>query len=569
MEQRALGLNQRLALLLGEPHAPLITGRDAAAAENTSEMGPEVPAAPPNTRVQSADTVPQALVEDEDAARCTLASPNEDQKTIDGQGPDGVMPMVEEEGGLPTSSSVETVTLLEEAPSLYLPHPRRGELGSSTPFCPLAAACRYQQHFLASKETFRTPSAIFSDNLFWKEEWTVYYTWPPASVSQRPMLFVERRQLEHFFDQLNQSLGLMLHFDASHEELGLVAHFPRHPDLHPRILGCIDSRAAFDALERHIPNASFRPSSELPPVSAPSIAERGVSLAIGLKTQRLGRVNSFTSASTATRKEAAQKKRQAQHAALALAAHILTPAPSHSIPPWCPILISLDVEAYERDHTKLTEIGLVLFDTRTIHSIPPDNQNADAWTCQMFARHLRVREHAHLPANHIFCPGAPDSFAHGTSECVPLSDLPAALTASFTPPYLAAAPSLEQNGACSEEGGRARPVVLVGHDVGNDVRALRRVGFDLTGLLGDEPTTLDTAAMAQAAFAEATPRALGALAAELGLPPERMHNAGNDAWVALRVCVGLALRQGRAEYEDEGAPHTEAVGQREGETCKA
>ena len=81
-----------------------------------------------------------------------------------------------------------------------------------------------------------------------------------------------------------------------------------------------------------------------------------------------------------------------------------------------PIIISVDVESYERDHSIKTEIGISTLDTLDLVGIPP-GRGGDNWTKQIRSRHFRISGRERY-VNKDFCPGDGNSFQFGESEFV-------------------------------------------------------------------------------------------------------------------------------------------------------
>jgi hypothetical protein len=75
------------------------------------------------------------------------------------------------------------------------------------------------------------------------------------------------------------------------------------------------------------------------------------------------------------------------------------------------IFICVDVEAWERNHKLITEIGIATLDTADITSLAPGTGGAN-WAGVIRARHFRIKEHSHLE-NTDFVGGCADSFQFG------------------------------------------------------------------------------------------------------------------------------------------------------------
>ena len=81
-----------------------------------------------------------------------------------------------------------------------------------------------------------------------------------------------------------------------------------------------------------------------------------------------------------------------------------------------PVIISVDIEAYEHAHHIITEIGVSTLDTLDLVNIPP-GPHGENWTKQIRSRHFRIKGREHL-RNKDFCTGDPDAFRFGESEFV-------------------------------------------------------------------------------------------------------------------------------------------------------
>jgi hypothetical protein len=119
-----------------------------------------------------------------------------------------------------------------------------------------------------------------------------------------------------------------------------------------------------------------------------------------------------------------------------------------------PVLISIDVEAYERAHNLITEIGVSTLDTLDLVGIPPGLGGVN-WINQIRSRHFRIKGREHL-VNRDFCPGNPDAFQFGRSEFIDLGEAAEKVDGCFKWPFSVqfkhvgivdpwATPSLEPN----------------------------------------------------------------------------------------------------------------------------
>ena len=76
-----------------------------------------------------------------------------------------------------------------------------------------------------------------------------------------------------------------------------------------------------------------------------------------------------------------------------------------------PVFICVDVEAYERDNNKITEIGICTLDVRDLAQQVP-GEGGKNWMELIRCRHFRIREYKHLN-NTEFVSGCADRFEFG------------------------------------------------------------------------------------------------------------------------------------------------------------
>ena len=228
------------------------------------------------------------------------------------------------------------------------------------------------------------------------------------------------------------------------------------------------------------------------------------------------------------------------------------------------VFVCVDVESYERSHNIITEIGISTLDTRELRGIPP-GQDGRAWRDVIRARHFRIREHAHL-VNTDFVAGCADRFEFndGQSEWISIQDGPRTVASCFRPPFSAISSTesslptdsanvtsltprlpLPQNSEPEK-----RNIILVGHDISQDINYLQRLGYNplnLSSLL----EIIDTASLYRALKRDNNARSLGAILLDLGIAGWNLHNAGNDAAYTLQALLGIAIRGLGAKRERE------------------
>ena len=183
------------------------------------------------------------------------------------------------------------------------------------------------------------------------------------------------------------------------------------------------------------------------------------------------------------------------------------------------LFVCIDVEAYERPPNPITEVGISTLDTLDLMDVPPGD-GGEAWRKKIRSRHFRIKENAHLN-NTDFVVGCAGRFEKefGISEFISIKDAPGIIASCFKPPFYGGEPPIEL-----DDDPISRNIILVGHDVRNDVRYLRKLGYDVTNLAG-LVEAVDTADLYRAWKHEETTRSLGTILMEVGLVGWNLHNA--------------------------------------------
>lgn len=192
-------------------------------------------------------------------------------------------------------------------------------------------------------------------------------------------------------------------------------------------------------------------------------------------------------------------------------------------------LVAIDVEAWEQNPNKITEIGLAVYDPR------------DQWTLvvpRIRTAHILVKENKSM-SNGRYVPDNKMRFNGGVSYEMLAAELRGWLSAILAH-YL-----------------EARPGVLVGHNVGGDIQWLARHGV----MEVCDIQAVDTQQVHH--LSRATGALLRGLLRTVHIPHLNLHNAANDAYYTLlaamayldpahRAHFGLDVYEARAE--EAGAP---------------
>jgi hypothetical protein len=231
------------------------------------------------------------------------------------------------------------------------------------------------------------------------------------------------------------------------------------------------------------------------------------------------------------------------------------------------VFIAFDVESNEHAHHLITEVGVSTLDVFDIRMIPPGPGGSE-WMKQIRSRHFRIKEHAHH-RNKTFVQGKPDGFRFGESEFVALKDAAAKVDQCFMFPF---SQNYQHDGERGEhnlpEGERRdwrgpadRNIVLVGHDIDQDIEYLNKLGskifapnsnvYPVTGgakIWDAICEAFDVATLYKTLKKETQTRSLGSVMADLGRDAWDLHNGGNDARYTMEALIALAVK---ARHEDD------------------
>ena len=456
------------------------------------------------------------------------------------------------------------------------------------------------------------------------------------SITSKPAFVVPVEQVEQLLHEIynafdrDEAYYLVLGSDAS--DFGLVMEFPQHPTLRPRLLGESNTREEFGQLKNNVPNPDLRlasePNMESEPTEDESIAfTRLLTKALQMARHQLAARNRDRNQGKSKRKKEEQVQRAQnwknelrrcerllglrpssaplaeppegaswaeiqEYHAMRDHHRKLDPIDPDQVPPHdfenLPIFLSVDVECYEADKSKVTEIGVAMLDTALLKDCPPGRHGVN-WRDKIKARHFRIREHLHLKnGKHVADAADKFQFPQDGSELVELEGCATVLRSCFAPPYChinrpwldgeipdgvredsdvgsSNTVSQESEASISSQGKHVRTftdseqpenisenhknfyqafdgrnLVLVGHDIDSDIRYLRKLDVDLEKL--GTMTTIDTANLYRAHAQELNPRSLSGLLSDFEMIGWHPHNAGNDAVHTVWVMIALTLQ---------------------------
>lgn len=182
-------------------------------------------------------------------------------------------------------------------------------------------------------------------------------------------------------------------------------------------------------------------------------------------------------------------------------------APTNGLVHW----VAIDIEAWEREHAIITEVGLSRTTTVGqfgVSLLPGESVNLH-W----------VVEENESKRNGTFVPDERHNFLHGVTETRPLAEIVSIIKVIFE--------RLQATGR----------VVLTGHALSGDLKWLESAGLDLTSII-----QIDTQKVWRSMEREDQPRSLFWVCEEMGIPCAGLHNAGNDSKYTLDVILAMGAQ---------------------------
>jgi len=399
-----------------------------------------------------------------------------------------------------------------------------------------------------------------------------YYINTLLDSQTKPLLLIPSKEVEALFKDIFDKLGIRAWFPNTMRHPGFEIDF--HDGPRPRYLGRLAVDRSLIELEEMIPESSEEESEVVEDRSFPAFRRKmEAAILVGKNRQKNARDKKRRDRVVTKKGWCAQLKRaqcylgvrsrgtvdkenfsndpsliydeslaaqETYEKAAGLKLSKLVPTDTAPYPfDQSIVFVCVDVEAYEKDHKKITEVGISTLDTLDLQNAPPGEGGIE-WMKRIRARHFRVTENAHLK-NTEFVTGCADKFVEkfGTSEWISIKEAPQVIASCFRHPFSAPGEyfpypkdinKVGKHGSGSQylppvnESRPKRNIVLVGHDIKADIRYMRAIGYDITNL----PNLLeavDTSEMFRAMKREQNPRKLGAVLLELELVGWHLHNA--------------------------------------------
>jgi len=385
-----------------------------------------------------------------------------------------------------------------------------------------------------------------------------YYAWNDQTA--KAITFIPLSQAQTLIEEVNTTFPkLNWQFESRHEEEGLLLSFEDpNPEYRPRFLGCADSRSKFDFLVENIDPYDFSNMNSLPQDRSKEAFRQMMALASeAVKNKNKKNKSVRQERNILNRHSMSKQLLQAQRylgllpgeteGADPVAKAINIEEPASYLCDSDVVIIAIDVEAYEKAHHVITEVGVSTLDTRDLKGTAP-GMNGQHWQQFVRARHFRVKENKSF-VNGEYVAGCPEHFEFGTSEWASINDMPSELTRCFHEPFSKPGSS-KSKVPVNEDPKQKRNIVLLGHDVEQDVQYCHRLGFSVLGR-GNMLSIMDTRAMYQAHTRDSSPRGLGSIMVDFDFSAWHLHNAGNDAvytmWAMLAISVQAAAERDTKE----------------------
>ncbi|KAL8727961.1 MAG: hypothetical protein Q9166_005726 [cf. Caloplaca sp. 2 TL-2023] len=477
-------------------------------------------------------------------------------------------------------------TALATVPQVSVPgnnasHPYIGQVApKESKFCPLAAVSKWPYKFFHYLDSETISKAFFAVGKFRMRGWTLYYIHTLLNNASKPLILVPATEVQALFDDIKKELRLLVYFPSKEKEPGFLLSFIEEGIPRPRYLGRLDLEHSLDEMEAKIPAYEHEANGEHRADDRSFAAfKKKMEAAIEATKQKSKHQKDKKKKERVGIKQAwcEQLKRTQCYLGLRPRTDPSMPNPMEdpSVPPLeleqamkrfqiskcielpdlivsepAPfvfqdevVFICVDVEAYEKDNRPVTEIGVSTLDIRDLVDLPPGDCGL-AWRKKIRARHFRIKETAHLH-NTEFVAGCAERFESefGVSEWISFRDAPRIIAACFRPPYSRRID--EMDGQSKGDGDlmdyfTKRQLILVGHDVKQDIEYLRQIGYDVSAL-SNIIEALDTADLYRAWKHHQNPTKLGSILVDLEMIGWNLHNAGNDAAYTLQALIGIAI----------------------------
>ncbi|KAI5926571.1 hypothetical protein F4810DRAFT_655021 [Camillea tinctor] len=405
-------------------------------------------------------------------------------------------------------------------------------------FMPLKLIERYPDEHVNDPDEKKVAAEYFVKNKF-RNHWDLYFLRDPRRNGDI-ILLVPSSQFERFLTRANETIGLTLVIPRGSASTDYLRTFGEWDTPVPRFLGRAITHDSVRNLQNRAMELEKDDLSRLSPPRLQLYYDKLDNICDSFKGYA-DRIKAVLSRRTRVQKLKANSrmvKRVQRY--LGLREQLLAGTSSSNDPsisswdvnkpaPYKPAsamrFVCVDVEAMERNHAIVTEIGVAILDTARIENTAP-GERGENWFSKIEAHHFRVEEYSHF-VNKRYVKGCPDAFHFGKSVFVPRKSMAEMLSQVIG----------EARSTTSE-----KPIVLVGHDVLQDLKYLKTVGYSVWGL-GNVFDEADTLSMFRRVARRLNGCGLQTICDELGTSGPDFHNAGNDAVYTLRAMIAMIIRR--------------------------
>ncbi|KAK3944641.1 good for full DBP5 activity protein 2 [Diplogelasinospora grovesii] len=417
-------------------------------------------------------------------------------------------------------------------------------------FCPWRLVKDYPHMYVGKRNGERAKPLFAKEAIHQNRVWDVYYLHFPRSVGKKPIIFVPTYQLQHLLDVVNRKLNTKLTIPSGVNYEKFSMRFGDHGTPRPRFLGRSTGSMHFASLCQSIPEPQDDEGLEdVSHLIREDFVERLQDINRNRKMKNSGEKaekkrrlraqnhKAWGRAIKRVQRYLALRKRIGDATASADPQDLIDLGlPLAAEPEGSVVFVAVDIEAYEFDHNLVTEVGIATLDTASIAQVAsgPGGEN---WFPLIQARHIRIKENA-WAKNTRHVRGCADYFDFGTSEFVHSDNV---------------IPIVKEILGPLDNSGKKRPIVLVFHDAGQDIKYLRVLGHDIyqnENIL----EIIDTKEMHQSIVRHRDSTSLQNVLNYLDIPWQHLHNAGNDAVYTLRAMVGLAVKKRLMSLEKAALP---------------
>ncbi|KAK0748659.1 hypothetical protein B0T21DRAFT_279486 [Apiosordaria backusii] len=388
----------------------------------------------------------------------------------------------------------------------------------------------YGKMFVGKTNRERTKDNFTVEGLHKNRIWDIYYLHQPKEIHPNPGLFVPTYQFQHLLATINARLNIMLEIPRRTDEAKFKLVFGDGNTPRPRFLGRSLSADRFETLRGLVPRP--KPEDDLTHGTEEGQAE----LLRVLKMIANSHLKGDKSKKNAQKRSEAHRqwgralKRTQRYLGLRerTAAGATAQPPKNievseplTVTPDSPVrFVAIDLEAWERNQDKITEVGIAILDTPDIRDMAP-GWNGENWRDAIKARHILVAENMDLK-NGRYVKSCPERFDFGQSEFVWGKDIPQILKFLVND--------------------SPHQVVLVFHESAADIKFLQTINYNIYEA-NNVLEIVDTKDLYQYVIRSPNQPSLDTVCEYLGIQTRNLHNAGNDAVYTLQAMVGLAVKQ--------------------------